>query len=36
MWNLKDINSKKDYAVERLKHCSNHQEKEVLTLTELS
>ena len=36
MWNLKDINSKKDYVVERLKCCSNPQEKEVLTLTMLS
>ncbi len=36
MWNLKDINSKKDYVVERLKHCSNPQEKEVLALTMLS
>lgn len=36
MWNLKDINSKKDYVVERLKHCSNIQEKEVLALTMLS
>ena len=36
MWNLKDINLKKDYVVERLKHCSNPQEKEVLALTMLS
>ena len=33
MWNLKDINSKKTYITERLKNCSNPQEKEMLELS---
>ncbi len=33
MWNLKDINSKKNYITERLKNCSNPKEKEMLELS---
>ncbi len=33
MWNIKDINSKKDYVLERLKHCSDSKEKEKLELS---
>lgn len=33
MWNIKDINSKKDYVLERLKHCSDSKEKEKMELS---
>lgn len=36
MWNLKDINAKKNYVTERLKNCSNSKEKETLALTMLT
>lgn len=36
MWNLKDINEKKNYVTEGLKDCSNSKEKETLALTRLS
>lgn len=36
MWNIKDINSKKDYVIERLKHCTDSKEKERLELSLIS
>jgi len=33
MWNIKDINSKKNYVTERLKNCSDPKEKEKLELS---
>lgn len=36
MWNIKDINAKKNYVSERLKNCSDPKEKEVLQLSLLS
>lgn len=36
MWNIKDINSKKDYVIEQLKHCTDPKEKERLELSLIS
>lgn len=36
MWNIKDINSKKDYVIERLNHCTDTKEKEKLELSLVS